>query len=143
MLGFAKSLGTIAKIMPVVLLLVGASYIYHNSVVSQKETRINQLQSHVDTLNNENVALKSAAEQNKNTIERLEETNREQNIRISNLSRTNNSLLQERDQYLSIFRRHDLTRLSLARPGLIENRINSGTEDVFRTLESETKNDDE
>ena len=33
---------------------------------------------------------------------------------------------------------HDLTRLSLAKPNLIERRINDGTLDVFRMFESTT-----
>lgn len=35
----------------------------------------------------------------------------------------------------AIFAEHDLTRLSLAKPGLIERRINSGTARVGRMLE--------
>lgn len=35
----------------------------------------------------------------------------------------------------AIFAEHDLTRLALAKPGLIERRINSGTADIFRMLE--------
>jgi len=35
----------------------------------------------------------------------------------------------------AIFAEHDLTRLSLAKPGLIERAINRGTADAFRMLE--------
>jgi len=35
----------------------------------------------------------------------------------------------------AIFAEHDLTRLALAKPGLIERRINSGTASAFRMLE--------
>lgn len=38
-----------------------------------------------------------------------------------------------------IFQSHDLDELSKQRPGLIENRINRGTRDVFRQLEQETQ----
>lgn len=37
-----------------------------------------------------------------------------------------------------IFSRHDLESLALARPGLIENRINAGTGDAMRMLECST-----
>lgn len=38
-----------------------------------------------------------------------------------------------------VFAKHDLERLSLARPGLIENRINAGTADVLRMFEDATR----
>lgn len=38
---------------------------------------------------------------------------------------------------------HDLTKLALARPGLIENRINKGTQDAFRLFEQDTGNTSE
>ena len=40
----------------------------------------------------------------------------------------------------SKFARHDLTRLAIARPGLIQTRINNGTVDVFREIEENTDN---
>ena len=41
----------------------------------------------------------------------------------------------EMDGYLSIFKRHDMTKLARAKPGLIEPRINNGTKEVFRSIE--------
>lgn len=40
-----------------------------------------------------------------------------------------------------IFARHDLRALAIARPGLIENRINSGTADALSVLERITSGD--
>ncbi len=110
-------------------------------MMNQKDSRINQLQSQVDQLNTENVTLRAAAQINENTINQLNNSISEQNQRITTLTNNNNQLARERDQYLSIFRRHDLTKLSLGRPGLIQNRINRGTADVFRTLELDTKDE--
>jgi len=42
-------------------------------------------------------------------------------------------------EYLSIFKRHDLTMLSRAKPGLIETRINNATEKLFKEMEDESK----
>lgn len=53
-----------------------------------------------------------------------------------NLEKANTGLSELR----SIFTRHDLTRLALARPGLIEARINNGTFEVFREIEQTTGN---
>jgi len=48
-------------------------------------------------------------------------------------------LTAERDEYLGIFKRHDMTRLARVKPGLIEPRINKGTADVFRAIENDSK----
>ena len=54
------------------------------------------------------------------------------------LEREKAELRQQLDDYLSIFKRHDLTKLSRAKPGLIESRINAATEKLFKELEDET-----
>ena len=42
------------------------------------------------------------------------------------------------DDYLSIFKRHDLTKLARVKPGLIEPRINNGTKKVFESIENDS-----
>ena len=49
------------------------------------------------------------------------------------------ALQAEMDDYLSIFKRHDLTKLARLKPGLIEPRINRGTEQVFRQIEEDSR----
>jgi hypothetical protein len=44
----------------------------------------------------------------------------------------------EMDDYLSIFKRHNLTKLARVKPGLIEPRINKGTKDVFDAIEQDS-----
>ena len=41
----------------------------------------------------------------------------------------------EMNRYLDIFKRHNLTKLAAAKPGLIEPRINKGTKNVFESIE--------
>lgn len=134
-------LPALLKALPFVLLLVvgGGGFLAHRFITNQYESRVNQLQTQVDRLNTRNVALEAAAEQNIRTIEELERRAQEQITQISSLQQQNDRITRERDEYLSIFRRHDLTRLALARPGLIQNRINSGTKEVFRTLEEDSR----
>ena len=54
----------------------------------------------------------------------------------------NQEIQQEMSRYLDIFKRHDLTRLAAAKPGLIEPRINKGTKDVFDSIEEDSRNID-
>jgi hypothetical protein len=62
---------------------------------------------------------------------------------MTNLTSANQQLQSEKDEYLSIFRRHDLQRLALARPGLIEPRLNNGTQEVFRQMEQDSREVDQ
>ena len=38
-----------------------------------------------------------------------------------------------------IFRRHNLNQLAIAKPGMIEKRINDGTAQVFESIENDSK----
>jgi predicted PurR-regulated permease PerM len=131
------------KILPVVLLLAGAGYAAHWFIVNQLNTQITQLQSDVRQYQAQNVALQSAAEINEQTIRSLEENSQRQVEQMTNLTSANQQLQSEKDEYLSIFRRHDLQRLALARPGLIEPRLNNGTQEVFRQMEEDSKEVDQ
>ena len=127
------------KILPIVLLLAGAGYAAHWFVVNQLNTQITQLQSDVRQYQAQNVALQSAAEINEQTIRSLEENSQRQVEQMTNLTSANQQLQSEKDEYLSIFRRHDLQRLALARPGLIEPRLNNGTQEVFSQMEHDSR----
>jgi cell division protein FtsB len=127
------------KILPLVLLLAGAGYAAHWFIVNQLDLQITQLQSDVRQYQAQNVALQSAAEINEQTIRSLEENSQRQVEQMTNLTSANQQLQTEKDEYLSIFRRHDLQRLALARPGLIEPRLNNGTQEVFRQMEEDSR----
>lgn len=127
------------KILPFILLLAGAGYAAHKFIVGQLNGQITQLQSDVRQYQAQNVALQSAAEINEQTIRSLEENSQRQVEQMTNLTNANQQLQTEKEEYLSIFRRHDLQRLALARPGLIEPRINNGTQEVFRQVEQDSK----
>ena len=45
--------------------------------------------------------------------------------------------------YLKIFRDHDLTRLARAKPGMIESRANKRTDEIFTVIENDTKTTEE
>tara|TARA_R110002153_G_scaffold134026_1_gene283074 strand:- start:734 stop:1129 length:396 start_codon:yes stop_codon:yes gene_type:complete len=54
----------------------------------------------------------------------------------------NQEIEKEMSRYLDIFKRHNLTKLAAAKPGLIEPRINKGTKDVFDSIEEDSRNID-
>lgn len=111
----------------------------HTFIVNEKDKRLDQLQVQVDMLNQQNVALQTAAQTNEQTIRSMETQMREQAVRVGALTERTGQLQAEKDQYLKIFRDHDFTKLARARPGLIEPRVNRGTADVFRQIEQDSR----
>jgi hypothetical protein len=79
--------------------------------------------------------LEAAFEKEQAARERSEQNLQSQLKAVGALTEKNNAMQQEMDGYLSIFKRHDMTRLARAKPGLIEPRINKGTKAVFRSIE--------
>ena len=51
----------------------------------------------------------------------------------------NQEIEQEMSRYLDMFKRHNLTKLAAAKPGLIEPRVNKGTKDVFDSIEEDSR----
>ena len=123
------------KMLPIVLLLAGAGYAYHITVVSQKDAHIARLEANAVTLKENVMRLETAFEREQAARERSEQNLQSQLKAVGDLTEKNTAMQQEMDGYLSIFKRHDMTRLARAKPGLIEPRINKGTQAVFRSIE--------
>ena len=123
------------KMLPIMFLLAGAGYAYHTTVVSQKDATIARLEANAVTLKENATRLETAFESEKTARERSEKNLQVQLQAVGELTQKNTAMQAEMDDYLSIFKRHDMTRLARAKPGLIEPRINRGTEAVFRSIE--------
>ena len=117
--------------MPILLVIllfssvVGGGYFYYTDT----QNTIAQLQTN-------NAQLKIAVETNEKTIEGMEE----QAEISAELSKALAEKLQvseaSRNRLIEVFGKHDLTRLALRKPGLIETRINNGTKKAFDGIES-------
>ena len=127
------------KMLPIMIVLAGAGYAYHTTVVNQKEAVIARLEANAVTLKENAIRLETAFEKEKTARERSEQNLQRQLQVVGELTEKNNSMQAEMDDYLSIFKRHNLTKLARAKPGLIEPRINNGTKDVFRAIEEASK----
>ena len=126
------------KAMPLILLVAGGAYAYHTTTVSKAEAKIARLEANAVVLK-ENVAkLNVAFESEKAARERSEQNLQIQLQAVSDLTEKNTEMQAEMDDYLSIFKRHDLTKLARVKPGLIEPRINKGTKDVFEAIEQDS-----
>ncbi len=126
------------KALPLMIVLAGAGYMYHTTVVSQKDAIIARLEANAVTLKENAVRLEAAFETEAAARKRSEENLQVQLQAVSELTEKANTMQAEMDDYVSIFKRHDLTRLARAKPGLIEPRINKGTKEVFRAIENDS-----
>lgn len=131
------------KMLPLILIVGGAGFAYHKVVVNEKDNRINQQQMEIAAAVQNNVALQTAAQTNESTIRRMEQQMKQQAQAFGDLTRKNNELEADKQKYLKIFKDHNLTKLARARPGLIEPRINKGTNEVFRQVEEDSRELDE
>lgn len=127
------------KMLPLLLVVAGGAYAYHTTTVAKKDATIAQLEANAVTLRNNVVRLETAYETEKASRERVEQNLTRQLEMVGALTERNDSLQAEMDDYLSIFKRHNLTKLARAKPGLIEPRINNGTKEVFRAIEEASK----
>ena len=95
-------------------------------------------QNKIAVLQENNAKLEIVAETNQNTINRLQEDNEKMNELTSKLQVDLQEATKYKDELINKLQKHDLTRLSLKKPGLIEKRINNGTKKLFESFESLT-----
>lgn len=126
------------KAMPLILLVAGGAYAYHTTTVSKAEAKIARLEANAVVLKENAAKLNVAFESEKAARERSEQNLQIQLQAVSDLTKKNTEMQAEMDDYLSIFKRHDLTKLARVKPGLIEPRINKGTKDVFEAIEQDS-----
>jgi hypothetical protein len=91
------------------------------------------------TLKENNVKLESAIEEQAAAFNAMKESYEKQGQALNDLSRRTAEIEAEKDRYLDIFRRHNLDKLALMKPGLIETRVNNETKAVFEEIENDSK----
>lgn len=127
------------KMLPLMIVVAGGAYMYHTQQIAMKDATIAQLETNTVTLKNNQVRLEVALEREQTAREQAENNLQNQLKAVGELTSKNAALTAERDEYLGIFKRHDMTRLARIKPGLIEPRINKGTADVFRQIEEDSR----
>lgn len=113
------------QVFGTIILVLGASswYLYNDN----------------QTLKENNFKLESAVAEQKAATAAIRESFEKQGAALSNMQRANAQIEAEKDRYLDIFNRHNLNKLALLKPGLIETRINNGTKAVFEEIENDSK----
>ena len=95
-------------------------------------------QQRIATLQQNNAKLETVAKTNQLTINSLQESQE----KFATLNKDLQVKLNQAEEYGDDLRKklhkHNLTRLSIKKPGLIEKRINDGTKKLFDSIESVT-----
>ena len=118
---------------------IAGGYSYHQVTVSKFEAGIAKLEANNRTLKENQVQLDIAINTAETSLKAAEENAKKSEAAMSELTSRNQELNREKQTYLKIFKDHNLTRLARAKPGMIEKRINNGTQKVFEALENDTK----
>ena len=98
----------------------------------------NDTQQRIKTLQENNAKLETVAKTNELTINSLQQSQEQ----FAELNKDLQIKLNQAESYGDNLRKklhkHNLTRLSIKKPGLIEKRINDGTKKLFDNIESVT-----
>ena len=87
------------------------------------------------TLIANNAQLETAIATQEQAINSLQNDFALQTSELNDLQKKSQEAQKEMNRYLDIFKRHNLTKLAAAKPGLIEPRVNKGTKEVFDGIE--------
>jgi len=94
------------------------------------------------TLKANNIKLEGAIQMQEEAISSLQNDFALQTGKLNDLQKKSQEAQQEMNRYLDIFKRHNLTKLAAAKPGLIETRANKATKEVFDGIEQDSRDID-
>ena len=92
-----------------------------------------------ENLKAENLAYEVRDQEQKMAIESLQNDFAVQTTALTDMQKKNNEIEGEMNRYLDIFKRHNLSKLAAAKPGMIEPRANNATKEVFDSIEADSR----
>ena len=104
-----------------------AGYFYYNST-----------QAELATLRSVNQAYELKFSQQEEAMASIQKDFALQTQSLQELQLKNQEIQSEMNRYLDIFKRHNLTKLAAAKPGLIEGKANRATKEVFDGIEADS-----
>jgi len=91
------------------------------------------------TLTMNNLQLEVAITQQAEAMDAMKESYEKQGESLNVMINKNAQIEAEKNRYMDIFKRHDLNKLAIAKPGLLETKVNRGTKNVFDTIENDSR----
>ena len=107
---------------------VSGSYFY----INMQKAQLAQLQVELQTAVNNQAVLEGTIAQQNTQLQKQLENQRQNQVRISELTEANDAARQEVTEMRNTFARHDLNNLAIASPGLIQGVVNRGTAAVHQ-----------
>ena len=92
----------------------------------------------ITTLKGNQIVLETEIQKQNESIERYLEQQKNQQVQLDQLESEKRAAMEDVNKLRKTFAKHDLDRLALAKPGLIQNRINKASARVMATLEEIT-----
>jgi len=119
------------RLLPFILIvgMFGGAYMYY------KDTQ-NRLQVAAENL----AKAETAAKANQVALDELVAANIQNELRIQELNVELSSANEYKNELIGKLRRHNLTALTMQKPGLIETRVNNASKAILEELEATTSN---
>jgi biopolymer transport protein ExbB/TolQ len=92
----------------------------------------------ITTLKGNQIVLETEIQKQNESIERYLEQQKNQQVQLDQLESEKRAAMEDVNRLRKTFAKHDLDKLALAKPGLIQNRINKASARVMATLEEIT-----
>ena len=97
------------------------------------------LYSQNQTLTFNNMQLEVAITQQEEAMDAMRESYEKQGESLNQMMSKNAQIEAEKGRYMDVFKRHNLNQLAIAKPGLLETKVNRGTKNVFDTIENDSR----
>ena len=92
----------------------------------------------ITTLKGNQIVLETEIQKQNESIERYLEQQKNQQVQLDQLESEKRAAMEDVNRLRKTFAKHDLDKLALAKPGIIQNRINKASARVMATLEEIT-----
>jgi biopolymer transport protein ExbB/TolQ len=92
----------------------------------------------ITTLKGNQIVLETEIQKQNESIERYLEQQKNQQVQLDQLESEKRAAMEDVNRLRKTFAKHDLDKLALAKPGLIQNKINKASARVMATLEEIT-----
>jgi len=99
---------------------------------------ISYLNDQIGILKGNQIVLETEIEKQNESIERYLEQQKNQQVQLNQLEADKQAAMKDVNRLRKTFANHDLDQLALAKPGLLQNKINKASARVMTTLEELT-----
>tara|TARA_R100001163_G_scaffold53249_1_gene40617 strand:+ start:366 stop:764 length:399 start_codon:yes stop_codon:yes gene_type:complete len=96
---------------------------------------IDYLNDQIATLKGNQIVLETQIEEQNESIKKHLEQAKNQQLQMNTLAEENRMAMEDVNRLRKTFANHDLDELALAKPGLLQNKVNKASNRVMKTLE--------